>query len=228
MNKRLQVYVEGATEEIFVNRILRNHLSVYGIIVEKPILAATSMQPSGQRGGFVNWPAIEADLKRLFTDDIDENLRFTTLLDTYAIPTTVPGYPGAAQTNIRTAAEVVTIENSWAAHFSEPRFFPYLQRHEFEALTLAYPPALRIVFPQYTKELEILEQAIAGYGNAEDINDGPSTHPSARLARALPAYDALKASNGLFVLLEAGLKNIRPRCPHFDDWLRRWEHWGSE
>ena len=66
MSKRLRVYVEGATEEFFVNRILKNHLAQSGVIVERPILAATSI-PSGQRGGFVNWAAVEADL-RIWTE----------------------------------------------------------------------------------------------------------------------------------------------------------------
>ncbi len=63
MSKRLRVYVEGATEEFFVNRIFRNHLAQSGVIVERPILAATSMLATGERGGFTNWPAVEADLR---------------------------------------------------------------------------------------------------------------------------------------------------------------------
>ncbi|MGA2660329.1 MAG: hypothetical protein ABSH34_22760 [Verrucomicrobiota bacterium] len=64
MSKRLRVYVEGATEEFF-NRIFRNHLAQSGVIVERPILAATSTLATGQRGGFTSWPAVEADLRIL-------------------------------------------------------------------------------------------------------------------------------------------------------------------
>ena len=228
MSKRLLVYVEGATEEIFVIRILRNHLLQHGVTVDRPILAATSMMPSGQPGGFVNWPAMEADLQTLFATDTDPNLRFTTLLDTYAMPPNAPGYPGLSSSNIREVSEVDAVEAALANRFSEPRFVPYLQRHEFEALVLAHPPALHAVFPEFAQALAELERSIAGIRNAEDINDGRTTHPSARLNQAIPTYEALKASNGLFVLLEAGLANVRPRCPRFDAWLKRWEQWGAQ
>ena len=227
MSKRLRVYVEGATEEFFVNRILRNHLAQHGVTVERPILAATSVVPSGPRGGFVNWAAVEADLRTLFTTDSRPDTRFTTMLDIYAIPAAMPGYPGPSS-GTRSAVEVDAIQAAWTAHFGEPRFVPYLQRHEFEALVLAHPPALRAVFPHYASALTTLEQSIAAIPNLEDINDGPTTHPSARLNSAIPTYDPLKASNGLFVLLEAGLANVRPRCPRFDAWLVQWEQWGAQ
>ena len=227
MSKRLRMYVEGATEELFVNRIIRNHLAQSGVIVERPILAATSLLPSGRRGGFVNWPAVEADLRFLFSADPSPDVRFTTMLDIYAMPAAVPGHPGPSP-GARTSAEVDAIQSAWAAHFGEARFIPYLQRHEFEALVLAHPPALRAVFPRHGPALTALEQSIAAIPNMEDVNDGPTTHPSARLNNAIPTYEPLKASNGLFVLMEAGLANVRPRCPRFDAWLARWERWGTE
>jgi hypothetical protein len=35
----LFIYVEGQEEEMFVNRVLHGHLSPFGIVVQKPILA---------------------------------------------------------------------------------------------------------------------------------------------------------------------------------------------
>ena len=40
----LFIYVEGQEEELFVNRVLRDHLRHFGVIVQKPILAATSFR----------------------------------------------------------------------------------------------------------------------------------------------------------------------------------------
>ncbi len=223
MSKRLLVYVEGESEEFFVNRVLRNYLLVHRVHIERPILAA---KPGGLRGGFVSWPAVEADLRTIFAQDSDPNLRFTTFLDVYALPTDVPGYtPATAQS--RTAAEVDAIESAWATHFGEPRFAPYLQRHEFEALVLAYPPALRAIFPDQALALTTLEMSITTFASAEEINGGSTTHPSTRLEQAIPIYGPLKASNGLFVIQEAGLDHIRLRCPRFDAWLKRWEAWGD-
>ncbi len=226
MSKRLLIYVEGQTEELFVNRVLRNHLLAHGLKVERPILAATTPDPAGQRGGFVNWPAVEADLRALFAQDADPDLRITTLLDIYALPDKVPGFTPTRGAG-RSAIEVDGIESAWASHFGEPRFVPYLQRHEFEALLLACPLALHSIFPTHSPALAQLELSIATYGSSEDINDGPTTHPSARLEQAIPTYRPLKASHGLFVVLEAGLDRIRPRCPRFDAWLARWETWGE-
>jgi hypothetical protein len=226
MSKRLVVYVEGQTEELFVTRILRGHLLAHGIIVERPILARTSNSATGQRGGFVNWPAVEADLRVIFSQESDPDVRFTTLLDVYALPRQVPGFTPSTGGH-RSPAEVDLIESAWANHFGELRFIPYLQRHEFEALVLAHPPALRAVFSNFASAISILESALPVAGSAEDINDGPTTHPSARLAQAIQTYPALKASHAFWVIAEAGLDNIRPRCPRFDAWLQWLENWGA-
>ena len=47
----LIVYVEGVSEEFFVNRQLRPHLQLHGWSTVKPIGVATSPNPEGQRGG---------------------------------------------------------------------------------------------------------------------------------------------------------------------------------
>ncbi len=227
MTKRLVVYAEGQTEELFVNRILRNHLALYGIKVERPVLAATSREATGQRGGFVNWDAVEFDLRRLFADDADPDLRFTTLLDAYAMPRTMPGYEIAVD-NRRSPESIDRAEAVWRQHFSEPRFVPYLQRHEFEALVLADSEALKTVFHDHGPQIDALAQSIAGFASTEDINDGPDTHPSARLGATITGYDLRKPENGLFVLQQAGLPQVRRACPRFNAWLGRWENWGHD
>ena len=39
MKKRLKIYCEGQTEEMIVNRLLKGHLYIHGIHVERPVLA---------------------------------------------------------------------------------------------------------------------------------------------------------------------------------------------
>lgn len=145
--KRLVVYCEGQTEEMVVNRLLRPWLEASGIRVERPVLAATSLDPAGQRGGFVNWPAIEFDLRQLFAADADPGLRFTTFLDCYAMPAQVLELAGFAAP-ATAAAEIAAVERALEDHFGEPRFKAYLQRHELEALLLADCTALGRVFPR--------------------------------------------------------------------------------
>jgi hypothetical protein len=224
--KRLFIYVEGLTEEIFVERLLRNHLGHHGVKVERPLQAKKDFDPEGPRGGFTNWPAMEADMLDWFADHpntvIDE-CRFTTLLDLYALPPKVPGYPGRGVAS--TEEDVASIESTIAQKLGEARFTPYLQRHEFEALLLAHPPALTSIFPESAKAIQTLAADIDGQ-NPEDINHGKTTHPAARIKDAIPDYYELKASNAYWVAAEIGIHTIRSRCPRFSTWLKRWESWG--
>lgn len=227
MSKRLFIYCEGQTEEMFVERLLRPHLALHGVKVDRPKLCATSLDPRGQRGGFVNWDAIEFDLRQIFAGDSDLNLRFTTLLDVYRMPPKL--LQMANLTGPMTIpADVEAMEKTIEGVFSEQRFTAYLQRHELETLLLADVDALKAVFHRDKTGLEALQRDISIFTTAEEINHGPATHPAARLALAVPGYEDLKASNAYFVLAEAGLDAVRVKCPRFDAWLKRWETWGME
>jgi len=229
MSRRLLIYCEGQTEEMFVERLLRNHLVQFGIRVERPILAATSLDPRGQRGGFVNWDAIEFDLRQEFRSDADPNLRFTTLLDVFRIPSTVPGM-AAITPPLTTVADIEQVERAIEATLNEPRFKAYLQRQELETLLLADISALEYVFHRHRPAIQQLANDIATFADAEDINDGENTHPAARLAAAIPGYEDLKASRAYFVLARAAQADwaaVRSKCPRFDAWLRHWENWGT-
>ena len=225
MSKRLFIYCEGQTEEMFVERLLRNHLAHHGVKVERPELCATTLDPAGKRGGFVNWEAIEFDLKNTFARDADPNLRFTTLLDVYRMPPKLLALAGFSGP-VTVPADVENVEVAIERVFNEPRFKAYLQRHELEALLLADLDALERVFHRDKAGLQTLRADIAGFAHPEDINHGPTTHPAARLATAVAGYEDLKASNAYFVLAEAGLESVRAKCPRFDAWLKHWEVWG--
>jgi len=224
--KRLLVYCEGQTEVMFVERLLRPHLHMHGVTVERPILAATSQTPFTQRGGFVNWAAIKFDLRQEFATDADPNLRFTTLLDVYAMPGQVLSLAGFAAP-VTNVSDVETVEIAIAGVFNEPRFRVYLQRHELEALLLSDLDALKRVFHRHSVGIEQLRADISGFPSMEDVNHGPLTHPSARLNTAITGYQDLKASNAYFAIAEAGLPSVRAKCPRFDAWLREWETWGE-
>ena len=98
----LFIYVEEQEEELFVNRVLRGHLRQFGVIVQKPILAATSFRIGDDDeadvtvgGGVTNYEAIREDIGNQFaTGDIKSSDRLTTLIDLYALP---PSFPGRDQ-----------------------------------------------------------------------------------------------------------------------------------
>lgn len=226
--KRLFIYVEGLTEEIFVERMLRSHLLLHGVKVEPPLPAKKDFDPDGPRGGFTNWPAMEADMQDWFAANPDKPgspARFTSILDLYAMPPEVPGYRGRGAAN--TEADVTAIEAAMKERLNEPRFAPYLQRHEFEALLLSHPTALAEVFPSSSEAVAALEASIAGIP-PEDINHGRATHPAARIMNAIPNYYEKKASHAFWVASRMGLDLIRSRCTRFHAWLTQWEQWGME
>ena len=120
---------------------------------------------------------------------------------------------------------MTAIEAAIQAQLGEPRFFPYLQRHEFEALLLVHPASLVVIFPGSAAGIAILEANIAGQ-NPEEINHGNTTHPAARISAAIPDYDELKASHAFWVASDVGLERMRHGCPRFRAWLEQWEAWG--
>lgn len=225
MSKKLFIYCEGWTEEMIVERLIRNHLAQHGVTVVRPETCATTLDPDGQRGGFVNWEAIEFDLRQTFTDNTDPDMRFTTLLDVFRMPKKVLNL-ASMTTPAGTPAEVAAVEKAIEAVFNEPRFKAYLQRHELESLLLADMDAVEHVFHRDKAGIQALRADIAGFANAEDINHGPTTHPAARLAAAVAGYEDLKASNAYFVLKDADFNMVRSKCPRFDAWLKHWESWG--
>jgi hypothetical protein len=207
--------------------LLRNHLFVHGVKVEKPVLVANSFDPKGQRGGFVNWAAIEQDLRAEFHANPAADVRFTTLLDVYRMPHGLPGFPKGSPPLGDTTA-IQQVEREMEAAFAEPRFKAFLLRHEFEALLLADFTALKSVFHQHAAALSVLENDVSGYATAEEINHGQQTHPAARLAQAIPDYEQLKASRAFWVLADSDFSLTRARCPRFDAWLTHWEDWGAQ
>ena len=132
----LIVYVEGVSEEFFVNRQLRPHLQHHGWSGVKPIGVATSLDPNGKTGGLTNWPAVEQDLRDLFTQYQGPTHRFTTLWDFYGTPDSFPGF-ALARAAAPGTDRAALAEAALSAHFHEPRFLPYVQMYEFEALVLA-------------------------------------------------------------------------------------------
>lgn len=226
MRRRLLIYCEGQTEEFVVERVLRPHLELHGVRVERPILAANSLSPHAQRGGFVNWPAIRQDLLDEFAGDSDPDLRFTTLLDVYRMPDAVASLAGKSNP-LTLVSDIDAVERAIESDLNESRFKAYLQRHEFEALLLADLDAVEYVFANHLVALQQLRSDLAGFTTAEEINHGLDTHPAARLSAAIPDYENLKACNAFFVLAQAGIEKVRATCPRFDEWLKHWENWGD-
>jgi hypothetical protein len=66
-----------------------------------------------------------------------------------------------------------------------------------------------------------LPAARAAVESPEEIDEDPETHPSARIARELPAYR--KGLHGPIAAEQVGLEAMRAACRHFRAWIERLE-----
>jgi len=220
---KLFIYVEGQEEELFVNRVLRGHLRPFGVMVQKPILAATSFRISGENeagvsvGGVTNYASIRGDILNQFANnEIKAVDVLTSLIDLYALPPSFPGYaPGLSG-----GQKAVNIEQAWKADIGQVNFFPYIQIHEFEALILTRPSALAGYYPEHAAGIEQLRSECARFRTPEDINDTKATSPSHRILDHVPTYQKL---DGFRHLQDIGLPELKAHCPRFKAWIEQCE-----
>ena len=223
----LFIYVEGQEEELFVNRVLRGHFSLFGVVVQKPVLAATSFRigdddnPEVTVGGVTNYDSIRDDVVNQFAaGDIKAADVLTTLVDLYALPPTFPGSAGAIAQGLTGGKKASYLEQTWKDDIGCANFFPYIQVHEFEALILTRPSALMEYYPEHATGIERLRRECAPFPTPEDINEVKATSPSHRILARVPAYRKI---DGFRHLQEIGLPELKAHCPRFKEWVERCE-----
>ena len=220
---KLFICVEGQEEELFVNRVLRGYLQPFRVIVQKPILAATSFRITGENeaevsvGGVSNYGSIRDDIFNQFaTGEIGADDVLTTLIDLYALP---PSFPGYVQ-GFSGEKKAGSIEQAWKADIGRANFFPYIQVHEFEALILTRPSVLAEYFPEHAVRIEKLRNDCARFQTPEDINETKETSPSHRILKSIPTYQKI---DGFRHLQEIGLPELKAHCPRFKAWIEQCE-----
>lgn len=142
---------------------------------------------------------------------------FTTMFDLYALPDDFPGHAESLKTS-NAYTRVAILEAALGKDIGHPRFIPYVQLHEFEALLLVDPQQLDWEYLEHDKAIEDLLAMVDG-ANPEEISDGPQTAPSKRIISRIPQYAFQKAAVGPVVAEKIGLSRLRSKCRHFDQWL---------
>jgi hypothetical protein len=175
-----------------------------------PIVLATKRIKSGGkfRGGVSSYQQFKRDLQRLLGDR--SAAAITMMLDYYGLP---KDFPGAGTQRGHTCYDRAThLQESLQSDLQDRRLIPYLSLHEFEALLFTSPETLAgtLLKPQVLRQLAAM---VEGVESPEEINDGASTHPSARIKRLLPTYS--KSLHGPLIVQRIGLTEIRRHCPHF-------------
>lgn len=209
--KRLYIVVEGQSEQEFVKSTLSPYLNGKGIFSVSPILIKTSKHG---RGGHVNATHLINTINGLLKETQDTQIIVTTFIDLFRIPTNMPGYDNA-QLLSNSIAQVEYLEGCLAEAIGDRRFYPYIQRHEFEALVFSS----NIGFEKYFSEDQAsrTEVIVNSFNNPEDINSSPETSPSKRILAIVPDYDKVLLGN--LLALEIGINVILSRCPRFAMWV---------
>ncbi len=205
---RVNVFVEGQTEETFVRDVLAPYFARQNIWLNA-ILAETS---PGNKGGIVSYGKVKHQVTRLCRSDTGAYV--TTLIDYYGLPTDFPSLAVAQGNGIQ---KVQLLEQAFAQDVGERNFIPYLALHEFETLLFCDPAQFHDWFDD-EQAVAVLEAVKASYGNPEEISNSPQTAPSKRILAAIPAYK--KTLHGPMIAEEIGIDAMRNQCPHFNEWIK--------
>jgi hypothetical protein len=215
---KVLVLVEGQTEETFVRDVLAKHLQAFGVYMIA-VLVSTKRVKSGRKfkGGISQYGKVRHELSLLLRDR--SAVAVTTMIDYYGLPRDFPGFQTLPMGS-SCYQRVNHLERALAADLGDSRLLPYLSLHEFEALLFTSPPEIQSAFPDF-RVAGPLDAALRSAGSPEEINDGPDTHPSARLEKLLPTYQ--KPLHGPILAGRIGLEALCDRCSHFAAWVRSLE-----
>lgn len=209
---RVNVFVEGQTEETFVRELLYEHFQRQNIYLN-PILVRTS--PTA-KGGVVSYEKIKPQLNRQCLKD---NSAFvTTMFDLYALPKDFPGKNSVPNTN-DPFKQAEYLEEQMGVDIGHKNFIPNLLVHEFEGLLYSNPQAFLGWFDQSI--VNQLQSERDSFPSPEHINESPITAPSKRIIRCCPKYE--KPLHGSLIAMDIGLDVIRQQCQHFNKWLTHLE-----
>jgi len=223
MTVRVLAFVEGPTEEKFIREIVAPELHS-----RKIFITATTPGRKRYQGGVQRWSPVQRELLRYLKED---TRRFvTTMFDYYGMPDDWPGRDAARRQAYYRKAAIVEramledISKAMRNAFNRPRFIPYVQMHEFEALLFSAPGILGGVIPEQgiTDDLKSIADS---FQTPEEIDDDPNTAPSKRIFRLSQRYQ--KVLHGNIAAQRIGLALMRQKCPHFNDWQTRLESLGQ-
>jgi hypothetical protein len=218
---RLLIHVEGETEEIFVNEVLRDDLMAKGY----HSVGARILGTGRQRGGVGKWLDVRTEIKNHLLED--PGCIATTMVDYYGLPQKWPGRStskalGTAERKALCVQDAIKkdLVTGMGNRFDPNRFVPFVVMHEFEGLLFSDCAAFGkgIDRPDLAARFRKIREKFA---TPEDINDSRNTAPSKRVESLVDDYQ--KPLHGVLAALEIGLHRIRAACPHFNEWINRLE-----
>ena len=135
MSVRLHLIVEGQTEKRFVDDLLAPHLVDRQVYADARCVLTSRDGAHWRRGGLSDYVKPKKDVRLWMKQERKQSdVFFSTMFDLYALPAEFPGY-NEAQKCSDPYEKVGTLEGALGTDIGSPRFIPYLQLHEFEAMT---------------------------------------------------------------------------------------------
>lgn len=217
---RLHFVVEGQTEETFVNNILAPELSSLNIFPDVRCVQTGRKHGKVHKGGISTYIKLKNDLLRWMKEDKNSDVRFTTMIDFYALPKDFPGYQESRKQS-NSQKRIAILEHAFQTDIKDYRFIPYIQCHEFEALLFSDPSKFKFAYPNKIDEIKQLIAIQSQFESPEDINEGKDTAPSKRIKKIIHEYN--KVSAGCNIAMQIGLAKMREENPHFNEWLKKLE-----
>ncbi len=211
--------VEGKTEQVFIESILRPYLANKQIYI-----SATQVSKSGQKGGDVKFSRVKKDLAIHLKQRSDTYV--TTFVDYYGIKEwpavdtlAVNLTPVQISESVNKATTKQVIE-LFAEQQAKRRFIPYIAMHEFEALLFSDTAILANELAINQQDIDdVLEQC----GEPEAVNNSPQTAPSKRLDAWYVYNKFPKTTAGIAVAKRIGITKMREQCPVFNAWINSLE-----
>jgi hypothetical protein len=214
-SKKIHILAEGAAEKQYAENYLRPYLADFGKIISVSCVSTSKTQ----KGGISSYTKAKNEIG-IFLKKAEFDL-ITTMFDLFKLPNDFPNY-ATAQQIADPYLKVASLEEAFKKDINHYRFLPYLQLHEFEALTLANPDNLLIEYLGREQEIDELKKILANYnGNSELINGGATTAPSKRILKLIPEYS--KVNPGVTILSFSEIPTLKNKCPHFGEWLTKLE-----
>lgn len=213
------VIVEGKTEQVFVEAILKPYLAKKMIFI-----SATQASKAGQKGGDICFSRVVKDIGNHLKQRSDTYI--TTFVDYYGtrewpgineIASNAKPVDIAEHLNLATKDQVIQL---FPELQTERRFIPYISMHEFETLLFSDSKIL-------ASGLDINEDKIvkllAEKGEPEAINNSLETAPSKRLDNWWKTKRFPKTTLGINIARRIGVDKMREQCPVFNVWINQFE-----
>jgi len=207
---------EGQTEETFVRDVLVPAFAPDEIFLEPRLIPAG---PGGS-GGALSFQRVLRYLRNTLRQRNDTYV--TTFFDLYRLTRDFPGV-SESQRQPDPLQRAAKLEQQFAqtviqeANVRADRFLAHIQPYEFEALLFTDVKKLVEIESGWDTFRDMLQAVRTQAPSPEHINDGPDTHPSARLEKLRPGYR--KTLHGPLAAEHIGLTAMEQACAHFAGWL---------